>query len=105
MSRLTIPVTSTEPSSSVDVMLDDKAFSIETRWNDRDGAWYLSLYDADGEAIITGRRVVADWDLLLRVQDARRPTGRLLVVDTTGAGDPGRDDLGDRVQLVYEEPT
>lgn len=90
------------PHQSAQVQLGDTFYTVIWHWNARDGAWYFSLSDADGVAIVSGVRVVLSADLLRGVSDARRPTGVLAVVDPAGrAADPGLSDLGTRVKVVF----
>jgi hypothetical protein len=72
-------------------------------WHPRAASWYLDLSTADGEAIVLGKRVVAEWDLLVRTKNPLRPRGVLLVTDTSGEGvDPVfQEDLGNRVRIVF----
>lgn len=101
---ITIPV-STDVHFSQVTALSGRDFIFTFAWNAREGAWYFDLADQDGVLIATSRKIVVDWPLITRCADARRPVGTLWALDTTGAGiDPGRDDFGTRVQLIYVEP-
>lgn len=86
--------------------LGGSEFTLSFSWSQRDGAWRLTVSDLNGDAIVSGRRVNADWPLLGDVIDPRRPLGELMAVDTTGARDvdPGFADLGDRFALMFLEP-
>lgn len=91
------------PHQRQQVLLDGREFVVELRWNERAGAWFMAVSDAEG-LILAGRRVVVDFPLLSRFASPRLPDGELFAIDTSGAGlDPGRDDLGSRVDLVYVE--
>lgn len=82
--------------------LDGVEFGLRLRWNDREQRWYLDLSDVDGAPILLGVKLVANWSLLRTLaDDGRRPRGELVVVDTTGEGDPRLPDLGRRVRLIY----
>jgi hypothetical protein len=86
------------------VELGGVVYRLTFAWNLRDSAWYMSIADVDGVAIVSGIRIVVDYPLLNSVSNADRPTGLLLAIDTSGAGlDPGLEDLGDRVLLMHEE--
>ena len=76
------------------------------QWSQRAGKWYLSLADADGNAIASSRLITTGWRLLRGVTDSRRPPGDLVCVDTLGQGwDPGFSDLGGRFVLLYLDPS
>lgn len=93
------------PHQSAQVQLGDAYFTVVWHWSGREGVWYFSLSDADGSAIVSGVRVVLNADLLRGVSDARRPPGVMAVVDPAGrATEPGLNDLGTRVKVVYIPP-
>jgi hypothetical protein len=104
MSAIELPVNSDAPHYDFSLMLEGRRFKIELRWNERSGAWFLSLYDAADELLAAGRRVVLGADLRGRARDARLPPGPIMAVDSSGRNqDAGRMDLGVRVKLVYLE--
>jgi hypothetical protein len=64
----------------------------------------VEIRDVNGVRLLSGRRVVVSLPLLARLRDPRLPAGELTAVDTTGANaDPGVNDLGGRVRLLYFE--
>jgi hypothetical protein len=90
------------PHQTAQAQLGDVFFTVEWRWNGRDGAWYFALSDIDAVRIVSGVRVMLNMDLLLGVSDARRPDGVIAVVDPAGRSiEPGLHDLGTRVKVVY----
>lgn len=107
-----IPVDSSTDDYVITVSLDAKTFDLRLRWNTRDDRWYMSIYEADEPtntdggraAIIDSIPVLADTPMLRLFSDRRRPLGEIVPIDTDarlGAADPGRNDLGSRVVLVY----
>jgi hypothetical protein len=102
MSALTIPLRTDLTHYSFQVELEGSAYGFELRWNERDFGWYMSLFDVEGNPLITARRVVLDLPMLIRQKLAGLPPGQLIAIDTAGTGvEPGLNDLGGRVQLVY----
>lgn len=106
-----IPLRSDLPHFDLQVVLSDTVYTLEFKWNQREGAWYMDVRTEDGEPIVSGVKVVVDFPLARRSQDPRRPAGALVAIDTTERQrDPRWDaelqvgDLGDRVQLLYFEP-
>ena len=82
--------------------LDGVPYLLTFEWNGREGRWYLSVADVDGELILASRKIVCNWPLLDGWSDERRPAGELVAWDLSGAGlDPALDDLGTRVRLTY----
>jgi len=106
MSTIVLPVTAEAPFYDLEVTLEGATYRLELRWNERAQAWFLALYDAAGDVLAAGRAVALGADLRGRSADARLPPGILLAVDTSGENrDAGRDDLGERVKLLYVEST
>ena len=107
MSTVEIPVSSDVEHYDLQVTLDGVALTLEFRWNSRSEAWYLDLLNADGDTVASGRKLIVDWPLMLRgFRDTSEdlPRGELYTLDTSGGGvRPGRNDLGSRVRLYYEE--
>lgn len=84
------------------ITLDGVKYTVELRWNARSNRWTFSLRTRDGEPLLVGRRVVVGMPLLMRGTDPRMPPGDIIAVDQAGLdADPGRDDLGSRVLLMY----
>lgn len=97
-----IPTTSDQPHYTQVTTLDGRDYVLTFEYNFRDLSWYLDVADQDEVVIAAGLRLVVDWDLLQRCVDERRPPGILWCNDLSGAGlDPGPDDLGTRVELLY----
>lgn len=102
MTSLEIPVQSRFPFDSFRVTLDGEAYRLEWKWNDRAESWSLDVLDVNGEPILMGVRVVADWNLFEGRTDRRLPPGALVVRDTSGKGEPpARDELGERAKVFY----
>lgn len=101
---ITIPVTNEIHFSQI-TTLSGQDFVLTFQWNSREAAWYLDIADQDELPIVTSRKVTVGFPLITRCVDVRQPKGMLMAVDTTGKEqDPGFDDFGTRVQLVYFEP-
>lgn len=110
---LRIPTSTTFPLYSQTTTLDGVDYVLRFLWNQREGSWFFSLLDADEDPIVEGLKVVVNLPLLRLVTDERKPPGVLLAVDTTApevdraagekvlALDPGLEDLGERVLLLY----
>ena len=83
------------------VGLDELVFTMQVIWNNRDEAWYLSLYANDlQETIIESAKIVLDIDLLQYAYSSFVPSGALValsdVVDIITF-----DNFGVDVQLQY----
>jgi hypothetical protein len=91
------------PFFTIGIALDAVEYRLTFQWNTRESRWMMSIATADGTEIQSGFPVVVDFPLLDRFQDDELPPGILMAVDTTGAGNEitAREELGDRVQLLY----
>lgn len=99
---LRLPIDAVAPNYRMGISLDDTPYIFDVRWNERDTAWYLDIYDAVEDPIRLGIKIVLGTILGVRCLDARLPLGTLLAVDLSGAGvDATIDDLGTRVVLFY----
>jgi hypothetical protein len=100
----TIPLRSDLEHYSLDVSLDGATYSLSFRWNRRDLSWWMGIADSAGNEILAPRKMVVDWPLLSRLRKSTFPPGDFIVLDTANLGiDPGRDELGKRIQLVYAD--
>ena len=98
-----IPTTSpTDPIFDVQAPLDGVTYTLHFEWNDRVGAWFHMVLDADAQVVLLGsQKVVSDYPLGLNSSNRPFP-GYLIARDTSGQGaDPGFDDLGARVIIDY----
>ena len=99
---LTIPLRNDLPRYNFQIELDGTTFGLEMAWNFRGEYWSMSIFDADGVALLYGVRLVVDFLLASRFRDSRLPAGNFQAMDTSGEQrDPGFNDLGSRVLLLY----
>lgn len=97
-----IPTRSDSPSFVETVSIGDTTYRLAFSWNEREGFWYMDISTDDDDPILLGLKLVANWELMRRFADERLPDGQILVLDQSGRDeDPGRNDLGDRVILVF----
>lgn len=102
MSQLIPTGNGTTPFFDLQVVLDEVTYTLEFRWNERLGAWFMSMFDAQGTTpLMVGKRLVVNF--IIGKYDTGRPIGGMFIAyDTSGAGlDPAFEDLGSRVQLIY----
>lgn len=87
------------------VTLEGAAFRFRWQWNRRTSGWYVSLYDAADNPLATGVRVVCNYPLFSELKgEERLPAGLIVAVPLTlDDSDPGFDDLGGRVRVLYME--
>lgn len=106
MALLVIPVDSVDPNYTIDVSLSGGLYRLRLWWNNRSGNWTLDVLDTSDNPIVAGVVLVADWELLSHYPNPALPPGMFYCVDTSGQSlDPGYDDLGARVILVYDDGT
>ena len=91
------------PIATQVVQLGGVNYSLTTRWNDRASAWILDVALEDGTPLASGLALRAGQAVgsFIRRLPGGWP-GMLFCEDTSGRDlDPGFQDLGTRVRLVY----
>lgn len=100
---ITIPLASGNPSFRQRTPLDGREYVLAFRWSEREARWYFDIFDANGNVLAAGMKIVSNWPLL----ESRRfspgvPPGELFAVDRRAEPvDPGFAELGTVVPLVY----
>ena len=81
------------------VTMDGIDYQLRVRWSDAAGAWYMDLYDADGQPLQVGRRLSASYAPILGL---RGPPGCFIVDGKDG--EPA-EALGSTFNRYYVEAT
>jgi hypothetical protein len=106
MAYLTIPVRSDLDTYKFTIDLEKITYGFDFHWNDRMGKWVFDISDSTASAIVQSLPIYVNQLPLDRFRDERLPPGTLLFIDTAGTNlDPGRDDFGSRVLMIYIEST
>lgn len=99
------PALGTDARKWTEHTLDGRIYRIRCRWVEKPSLWLLDLLDRQGEALVVGMVVRVGQSLVLpHVGEALpgRGYGQIVAIDSSSRGqDPGREDLGVRVRLVY----
>lgn len=99
-------VTTPEPDTTQRVQLDGSVYALRLVWSQRGTCWHMDIGDADGDAIITGIRMVTLMPLLYRFRYLAVPPGEFWFLDTKAEGAaPTLEQMGDRFRLYYEPIT
>lgn len=98
-----LPITQDGSWFQFSIELDQVTYGFEFRWNEREGCWYLTLRDGEGNALLSSRKVVLGALFRKYRGTAGVPQlGDVYVFDTSGGElDAGLEDLGRRVVLTY----
>lgn len=97
-----IPIQQSEANYRIGVTLVGVAYWFDFRWNVRDSAWFLDVYDATQVPIWVGIKCVIGTYLGRACQQLPFTDGALMCFDTSGAGkDAGFGDFGTRVRMAY----
>lgn len=90
------------PDTTQRVELDGVVYTLRLRWSERGECWHFDLSDADGDAILSGVRLVTGFPLLYRFRYLGVPPGELFFFDLRGlGGQPTLEEMGDRYRLYY----
>ena len=104
MSFLQFPLPQGNPYFSMDVELDGVEYQAEFKFNTRDDAWYMSLYDIEGLPLRTGVRIVNGWQLFRTWTSEERIAGKLVSVNSGNLSEPPNfSQFGLDAQLIYVE--
>lgn len=108
-----IPFESASEIDQFDTDLDGRRYRFVARWNERapnrdaagnetEGAWFLSIFDEAGRALICGVRVSTGVPLARWLRHPLTQAGCIIAADTSGKYvDPSRYDLGARVKILH----
>jgi hypothetical protein len=84
------------------VPLEGASYGLGFYWNVRASAWFFDIDDPFGNPVVHGLRITAGRNLLVQSVNSLQPPGVFFVWDTSGGDvDPGINDLGVRVLLIY----
>lgn len=94
----TIPFRPSDNNYRLVVPFDNVVTIIDTRWNERDGAWYIDFRQEDETPIALGVKIVLGVNLGRRSTHDFFKTQVFVPFDTSGSGKDARfDELGARV--------
>jgi hypothetical protein len=98
---LVIPVKD-YPSYTEEITLDGILYRLSFQWNYRGRHWTIDFYDADGNGLLTGVKIVKGYDLFGRFHNLLLPPGAMFALDEKGSYDRiEAGDLGNTVSLLY----
>ena len=104
MATLILPAFQNIPAFSYQINLDGTNYTLRYTFNTRMDKWIFDIRTEFGDPIITGVPIISDHPIIERFRDDRLPPGGFFAFDTSGQSvDPGRFDLGNRVQIIYVE--
>lgn len=100
---LIVPVFPGEPLYKERVRLEGRDYIFRFDWANREGRYYMSIFDQDEEPLLLGVKVIANWGMLTRHHfNPALPPGELIPLDLEQGGEPpGFRDFGTRVRLFY----
>lgn len=95
----------TGPASFQTITLEGVTIGLRIWWNARAQVWQIDVSDAGGADLASGMVLAIGVPLLRRFGNrSDLPPGVLMAMDTSGQGlEAGREDLGARVRLYYDE--
>jgi hypothetical protein len=93
------------PCFTENVILEGIQYNFYFYWNTTAGFWSLDVSNSDLQAIITGLKLVLNYDLFSQCPGRGLPPGKLYIFDVTGSvSDIAQNDfITGRLQIVYVE--
>jgi len=101
MAAVEIPLDSSLPSYELTTTLDEEDYTFHVYWADRLESWFFDLTDANGDPIVSGQRIATNAALSVGFNDKIPGAITSITTDDNDDSDPGRDDLGNRVLVLY----
>ncbi len=94
------------PSFTEEITLEDRPYRFRFDWNYTGNYWSMMISDRELNVLVAGIKIVPAYELIADFPGRNLPPGELYAIDTTGeVRKIGRNDIGDRVQLIYVEST
>ena len=104
MALFEIPIDSTDASYQLRTEVDGSVYILRFDWNSRLEMWHMSVYDADESPIVIGQAMVVNYNFMNKFKDERLPVGVWVLLDVFEKNqDAGREDLGSRHRLFYDD--
>jgi len=105
MATLILPVRSDFSAYQFQIDLEGVIYTLDFGFNTRADRWYMSIFDSSGEILLVGDiPILVNIPLADQYIDKRLPLGRFIAIDETGNnGNPGIDNFGTDIKLLYEE--
>lgn len=102
MAVFDLPTSTVDSNYRFDVELDGVVYRLAFKFNSRDEAWYLTIFDTSDRLLRAGIRVVNEWPLLRLWAEASRPAGEMIVANKGELlTPPGLTQLGQEAVLTY----
>ena len=100
-----IPVDPDLVAQKFKISLDGVTYTFDLDFNDRSGRYRLNIFDTQENELIFGIPMLINYDLLkYHKYNPLLPQGTLFLVNLEEDNvDPGIDDLGSSVIMVYDE--
>lgn len=100
---LEIPIDSEDPSFTIRTSLEGINLILRFDWNDRLSQWFISFFDEVENPLVYRVPLHIDHEILFRFEINGLPPGLMILYDTSDKRKPcGRDDLGKRCRLLYQ---
>jgi hypothetical protein len=100
-----LDIDSSEPFYQVEHTLSGINYKIKIQWNVQNEFWTISLYTSDDIPIIEGQRIVINYSLFSTCSNPLLPPGLFYAIDESETNEePGEEDLGNRIKVLYLEP-
>ena len=106
MAYLEVPLRTDIYAYTQKTAIEGVVYTLGLKYNSRMGRWVLDIMDAAGEMLLSGIKMLINYPMTRRFigRIEGLPEGHFIIVDETGQErNPGRDDLGDDIKLIYVE--
>jgi len=93
------------PAFKIEIELDNIPYILSFQWNTMGEFWSLTFYDNNNILLLSGIKLVLNYELISDYHDLNLPSGELYIIDPTGNDSPivYDDFLNSRLELIYVE--
>lgn len=92
------------PSFVQEISLEEKVYKFRFYWNDRFDYWSMAILNFEDTIVLSGIKLVLNYELIQRYRHRDIPQGQLYVIDPSDTlVRIGREDLDNTVNLIYVE--
>jgi hypothetical protein len=101
---LVLPITSDSHDQTFTTELEGKVYTFRFKYNARAERWTMDIGDENGNVIVGGVAIVADFPLIQRFGRSALPPGELVALNLFRTGiEPSEFSFDGNFNLMYEE--
>lgn len=97
-----LPIDSSDKDYEITIALDGVDYVFRIRWRARLAGWFMDIFDAEKNPLLSGQRIATNAGLNRAIKHIIQGNLIAISMDDQDDSDPGEDDLGVRVLIIYD---